>query len=90
MPQVQRAFEPAWWHWPAVILVGIVALIGCAFLWLFASKSFLEILEKCSNCGGELKFVGNGFEHGIVPHLDDVVIGLLLVGVQVGFMVAIL
>ncbi len=90
MLQVQRAFEPAWWHWPAVIFIGIVALTGYAFLWPFASKLFLESFEECSNCGGELEFVGNGFEHGIVPHFDDVVIGLLSVGVQVGFMVAIL
>jgi len=45
-------------------------------------------MNKCSKCGGSIEVLSDGFHHDIVPNLDDVVIGLLFVGMQVGILYA--
>jgi len=89
-PQFQRAFEPmgAWSAWLVPIAIELPALIVCALLWSVASSWFKENMNKCSKCGGSIEVLSDGFHHDIVPNLDDVVIGLLFVGMQVGILYA--
>jgi len=89
-PQFQRAFEPmsAWSGWLVPIAVELAALAACALLWSVASGWFKENMNKCSKCGGSIEVLSDGFHHDIVPNLDDVVIGLLFVGMQVGILYA--
>ncbi len=87
-PWFRRAFEPmsAWSAWLVSIAIEPAALIACALLWSVASGWFKENMKKCSKCGGSIEVLSDGFHHDIVPNLDDVVIGLLFVGMQVGIL----
>jgi len=90
-PWFRRAFEPmsAWSGWLIPIAVEIAALIACVLLWSVASGWFKENMNKCSKCGGSIEVLSDGFDHDIVPNLDDVVIGLLFLVMQVGILYAI-
>ncbi len=90
-PQFQRAFEPmgAWSAWLVPIAIELAALIACVLLWSVASGWFKENMNKCSKCGGSIEVLSDGFDHDIVPNLDDVVIGLLFLVMQVGILYAI-
>ena len=90
MPQFGRAFEPVGWQRLLPFAIEVAALIGSALLWSVALSRFRENVKTCSKCGGRIEVVGSGFNHGIVPNLDDVAIGLLFAGVQIGIVFAIL
>jgi len=89
-PQFRHAFElmSAWAAWLVSIAIEPAALIACVLLWSVASGWFKENMNKCSKCGGSIEVLSDGFDHDIVPNLDDVVIGLLFVGMQVGILYA--
>ena len=90
-PQLRHAFElmSAWSAWLVSIAIEPAALIACALLWSVASGWFKENMNKCSKCGGSIEVLSDGFEHDIVPNLDDVVTGLLFLVMQVGILYAI-
>ena len=83
LPSYVRAFEPAGWARMFPIAIGLAALIGSALVWSAASRLFQENVKICSRCGGRVEVVGSGFNHGLTPNLDDVMIGLLFAGMQV-------
>jgi len=88
VPWLRRAFESmgAWSAWFVTIAIEIPAVIVCALLWSVASSWFKENMNKCSKCEGSIEVLSDGFEHDIVPNLDDVVIGLLFLVMQVGIL----
>ena len=90
VPLFERAFEPVGWQRLLPLAIELPALIGSALLWSVASGWFRENVKTCSMCGGQVEAVGVGFNHGLVPNLDDVAIGLLFSGVQVGIVFAFL
>ena len=90
MPLFGRAFEPAAWQQVLPFPIVLSALIGSALLWSVAASWFRENRKTCSKCGGQIEAAGVGFNHGLVPNLDDVAIGLLFAGVQVGIVFAFL
>ena len=87
-PQLQRAFEPmgAWSALSVTIAIELPAMIVCALLWGVVANWFKANMNKCSKCGGSIEVLSDGFEHDIVPNLDDVVIGLLFLVMQVGIL----
>lgn len=83
VPFYERAFGPALWERMVPIVIVLATLIASALVWSVASSPFRESVKTCSRCAGQIEIVGGGFSHGIVPNLDDVVIGLLFGGLQV-------
>ena len=83
LPSYGRAFELAGWERMFPIAIGVATLIGSALVWSAASRLFRENVKICSRCGGRVEIVGSGFNHGLTPNLEDVVIGLLFAGMQV-------
>jgi uncharacterized protein (DUF983 family) len=90
MPHLHMVLEPAWWQWPVVILMEIALLAGSVMIWEATSRLFRESMQKCSECGGQIEIAGSGFHHSFLPSIDDVVIGLLYVGIQAGILFALL
>ena len=72
------------------IVIELTTLIGSVLVWSVASGLLRENVRTCSRCGGQIEVVGGGFNHGLVPNLDDVVIGLLFAGMHVAIVVAVL
>ena len=90
VPLYERAFEPAGWEWMFPIVIELATLIGSVLVWSVASSLFQESVKTCSRCGGQIKAVDGGFNHGLAPNLDDVVIGLLFAGMHVAIVFVIL
>ena len=90
VPLFEREFEPVGWQRMLPVAIELPALIGSALLWSVASSRVRENVKTCSECGGKIEVVSGGFDHGLVPNLDDFAIGLLFAGVQVGIVFAFL
>ena len=90
MPRLRTALGPAWWQWPIVILIEIVALIGSAMIWSAVSSRFRDSIQECPDCGDRIETTGSGFHHSFVPSTDDVAMGLLYAEIQLCIVVAIL
>ena len=89
-PSYERASEPAGWERMFPIVIELATLTGSVLVWSVASSLLRENVKTCSRCGGQIEVVGGGFSHGLVPNLDDVVIGLLFAGMHVAIVFAIL
>ena len=87
---LRPVLEPAWWQWPAVILLEITALIGSVMICYAASRRFQDNTDKCSGCGGQIEITVSGFHHSVVPSIEDIAIGILYAGINMGIVSAIL
>ena len=82
-PMYERAFEPAGWQQMIPIIIDLATLIGSVLVWSLASRVVREDVKTYSKCGGHFEVVGGGFNHSLLPNLDDIVIGLMFAGVHV-------
>ena len=90
LPLYGRAFEPEGWELMIPVVIELAALIGSVLVWSVASNLLRENVKTCSRCGGQFEVIGSGFNHGIVPNLDDVVIGMLFAGIQIAMVFVVL
>ena len=77
LPLYERAFEPEGWERMIPIVIELATLTGSVLVWSVAYSLIRENVKTCSRCGGQFEVFGGGFNHGLVPNLEDVVIGLL-------------
>ena len=90
LPLYERAFEPTGWERMFPVVMELATLIGSVLAWSVGSSLFRENVKMCSRCGGQIEVVGGGFNHSLVPSLDDAAVGLLFAGMHVAIVFAML
>ena len=85
IPCAKRLIDLHWLHFLGILFGEIVLLLLAAFL----SHKIANLIEgapkECPNCGGKIVENGSGFyDFSIVPHISDIFIGIIFIGLNVG------
>ena len=84
IPRAMRLADLHWPHFLGILLGEIILLLIAAFLSHQIGNLIDGVPKKCPNCGGKILGHGSGFyDFSIVPHISDILIGIIFIGLNV-------